>query len=260
MKNEYDYLKERYQAWVVLVNKTGNLYNPQTNSFNLTAEQWDEYLKVHLIFCSNYNMPFLSSIWYLLFATWIQGHPKAKPLKTSGLPFPELCRSLFESVAATGNRGWGPSSSNPRPGTSQAVATQLLEMVRTDQNVIISENEEDAPPTPGAQSNATNASNSTTHGDTINRKRKRSQSSDLDSKMSAVLDLILKKHSGPSIIDCTEKLERVGWNNSSPLYLAAVSIFTGGQNYRETWMMFKDHDRANMEGWIMLVGKKLGYL
>ena len=41
MKNHYDYFKAKYTAWVKLKNKTGNIYNPITNTFNMTHEEWD---------------------------------------------------------------------------------------------------------------------------------------------------------------------------------------------------------------------------
>ncbi|KAL4555348.1 hypothetical protein LXL04_037966 [Taraxacum kok-saghyz] len=47
LKNAYDNLKAKYTGWIYLKNKTGNLYNPQTNTFNLTAEEWDEFKKGH---------------------------------------------------------------------------------------------------------------------------------------------------------------------------------------------------------------------
>jgi hypothetical protein len=47
MKNQYDYIKAKFQQWTKLKGKTGNVtYNPETNTFNLTDAQWDEYLKV----------------------------------------------------------------------------------------------------------------------------------------------------------------------------------------------------------------------
>ncbi|KAJ0892387.1 putative Myb/SANT-like domain-containing protein [Helianthus annuus] len=39
MKNRYDYLKSKFAAWSKLKNKTGSVYNPQTNTFNLTEEE-----------------------------------------------------------------------------------------------------------------------------------------------------------------------------------------------------------------------------
>ena len=46
MKNHYDYLKAKYKAWSTLKNKVGNLYDPITNTFDLTEDQWDIEMKV----------------------------------------------------------------------------------------------------------------------------------------------------------------------------------------------------------------------
>ncbi|XP_076881141.1 uncharacterized protein LOC143529183 [Bidens hawaiensis] len=64
MKNVCDNLKAKYIGWVYLKNKTGNLYNAQTNTFTLTNEEYEEFKK---------------------------GHPKAASLKTTPLSFPDLC-------------------------------------------------------------------------------------------------------------------------------------------------------------------------
>ncbi|XP_076939611.1 L10-interacting MYB domain-containing protein-like [Bidens hawaiensis] len=63
VKNAYDNLKAKYIGWLYLKNKTGNIYNPQTNTFTLTNEEWEEFKK---------------------------GHVKAASLKTTPLAFPEL--------------------------------------------------------------------------------------------------------------------------------------------------------------------------
>ena len=39
MKNHYDYLKGKYGAWSKLKNRTGNIYDPSTNSFKLSEEK-----------------------------------------------------------------------------------------------------------------------------------------------------------------------------------------------------------------------------
>lgn len=48
MKNRYDYLKAKYAVWLKLKNKTGNIYNPVTNSFNMTNEEWEAEAKVYI--------------------------------------------------------------------------------------------------------------------------------------------------------------------------------------------------------------------
>lgn len=57
MKNQYDYIKEKYQAWLPISKKTGNIYDPATNTIRMSNSEWDEYLKVSL----------LSSIYFLSF-------------------------------------------------------------------------------------------------------------------------------------------------------------------------------------------------
>ncbi|XP_024989444.1 protein lava lamp-like [Cynara cardunculus var. scolymus] len=74
MKNHYDYLKGKFGAWSKLKNKTGDVYDPLTNTFNLTEEEWQIEMK------SN---------------RYIQR------LRSAPLPFPELCLQLFDGVIST---------------------------------------------------------------------------------------------------------------------------------------------------------------
>ncbi|GAV61301.1 Myb_DNA-bind_3 domain-containing protein [Cephalotus follicularis] len=46
-KNYYDYLKEKYQVWLSITQKTGNVYDPATNTINMKNIEWDEYIKAH---------------------------------------------------------------------------------------------------------------------------------------------------------------------------------------------------------------------
>lgn len=46
MKNAHDNLKAKYVGWCYLREKTGNIYNPQTNMFTLTNEEWEDFKKV----------------------------------------------------------------------------------------------------------------------------------------------------------------------------------------------------------------------
>ncbi|GJY69967.1 VIER F-box protein 2 [Tanacetum coccineum] len=41
MKNHHDYLKTKYTTWLSLRNKTGNIYDVSTNTFNLSEEEWN---------------------------------------------------------------------------------------------------------------------------------------------------------------------------------------------------------------------------
>ncbi|XP_076959515.1 L10-interacting MYB domain-containing protein-like [Bidens hawaiensis] len=88
MKNHYDYLKSRFVAWSKQKNKTGNVYNPVTNTFNLPEEEWQIEIKLNKVVGS---------------------------LRSTPLPFPELCVQLFEGSTSNGFDSWGPSSTLPRP-------------------------------------------------------------------------------------------------------------------------------------------------
>ncbi|KAL4590011.1 hypothetical protein LXL04_002929 [Taraxacum kok-saghyz] len=110
MKNCYDNLKAKYVGWAYLKNKTGNLYNPQTNMFNLTMEECDDSKK---------------------------GHPKAAVLKTHPLPHPELCAALFDGSSATGNLKWTSTQSTQPTQPVQTISgssscrVQPLELMST---------------------------------------------------------------------------------------------------------------------------------
>ncbi|KAK1429954.1 hypothetical protein QVD17_12323 [Tagetes erecta] len=45
-KNRYDYVKGKFAAWTKLKNKTGNVYDPSINTFNLTGDEWQIEMKV----------------------------------------------------------------------------------------------------------------------------------------------------------------------------------------------------------------------
>ncbi|KAK1396924.1 hypothetical protein POM88_006787 [Heracleum sosnowskyi] len=92
MRNRYDYLRSRYVAWCRLKSKTGNHYDPTTNTFNFTKAEWDQLRK---------------------------GNKIVDTLRSTPLSFPE--RLPQESVdgdlalrRATGVGGWGPSSKKSR--------------------------------------------------------------------------------------------------------------------------------------------------
>ncbi|XP_074383565.1 uncharacterized protein LOC141725080 isoform X2 [Apium graveolens] len=87
-KNRFDYIRYKYQAWCRLRNKSQNVYDASTNTFNLSEEEWDQE---------------------------IQTNPKAKTLKTSPLLFPDLCIQLFDGVSAGRGSFEESNVSNPNP-------------------------------------------------------------------------------------------------------------------------------------------------
>ncbi|KAL1802871.1 hypothetical protein ACET3Z_031518 [Daucus carota] len=70
-------------TWTITVNH----YDPTTNSFNFTDEEWEQHAK---------------------------GNKIIDTLKTTPLSYPDLCTHLFDGTAATGVSGWGPSSKRSR--------------------------------------------------------------------------------------------------------------------------------------------------
>ncbi|KAK1435045.1 hypothetical protein QVD17_00803 [Tagetes erecta] len=104
----YDYVKGKFTAWTKLKNKTGNLYDPSTNTFNLTEDEWQTEMK---------------------------SNKYVEALRRSSLSYPELCIQLFEGSTSNGFDSWGPSSTLPHPseevsdynlnGLDDIVSTQM---------------------------------------------------------------------------------------------------------------------------------------
>ena len=46
LKNQWNYLKQKYTVWSNLIGKSGHGYNPVTNTIDWTSEEWEEYIKV----------------------------------------------------------------------------------------------------------------------------------------------------------------------------------------------------------------------
>ena len=46
LKNQLNYLKQKYTVWSNLIGKSGHGYNQVTNTIDWTSEEWEEYIKV----------------------------------------------------------------------------------------------------------------------------------------------------------------------------------------------------------------------
>ena len=46
LKNQWNYLKQKYTVWSNLIGKSGHGYNPVTNTVDWTSKEWEEYIKV----------------------------------------------------------------------------------------------------------------------------------------------------------------------------------------------------------------------
>ncbi|CAH1449436.1 unnamed protein product [Lactuca virosa] len=96
MKNYFDGLKSKYRAWLSLKNKTNNKYDPSTNTFHLTDNEWE---------------------------TEIKKNKCIEALRNAPLPFPDLCAQLFGS---TGIRSWGLGFAKHIPETNIQKDTMSL--------------------------------------------------------------------------------------------------------------------------------------
>ncbi|XP_076894521.1 L10-interacting MYB domain-containing protein-like [Bidens hawaiensis] len=98
LRNAFDTLKAKYVGWCYLRNKTGNLYNPQTNMFTLTPQEWKDFKK---------------------------GHPRAMSLKTRPLPHHDLFITVFKGLSANGGNQW---TSTQISGVSLSPHVQTLQI------------------------------------------------------------------------------------------------------------------------------------
>ncbi|CAI9302966.1 unnamed protein product [Lactuca saligna] len=86
LKNHFDYLKNKYGAWLDLKNKCGNIYDASTNTFNLTDEEWENEIKKNKY---------------------------VETLRNTSLLFPDLCAQLFDGVMTNGIKSLEPISAEP---------------------------------------------------------------------------------------------------------------------------------------------------
>ncbi|KAE8692659.1 hypothetical protein F3Y22_tig00110831pilonHSYRG00371 [Hibiscus syriacus] len=195
MKNTYDNLKAKYIGLVYLRNKTGNLYNPQTNTFTLTNEEWEEFRK---------------------------GHPKVVSLKTTPLPFLELCATLFDGNSATGNCKWTSTQTTSGVGSSSCHHVQPL--LLTNSSFIDSKDDDgtshEPPSEPAPNTSVDPPPESSPTFDRPSKRAKTSKSSsdktivtfdDIAVDMQKALQHIVKNKDGPTSVECYEKLTFVTW-------------------------------------------------
>ncbi|KAK1406190.1 hypothetical protein QVD17_41479 [Tagetes erecta] len=98
IRNAFDTMKSKYVGWCYLRNKTGNLYNQDTNMFTLTPQEWEDFKK---------------------------GHPRAMSLRTRPLSHLDLHIAVFEGLSATGGNQW---TSTQASGVSSSSHVQILQI------------------------------------------------------------------------------------------------------------------------------------
>lgn len=238
MKNHYDYLKGKYQAWCKLKNHFKNFYDSSTNTFNLSEEEWDH---------------------------WTKENPKAECLKTSPLTFPDLCTQLFDGVASTSTNVRGSNSTRPRTITQPNESEPNELIVLGIEEGVINQAQGSSNPSHNISTPSTPSHASTPSFDLEERrptKRARqslnqSNNTRLEEEMSNALKLMVHKDSGPSVQECKDKLHDLGWGAQNSLHKMALGIFCESASYREAWMILEEDE---IENWVLMVARKLGYI
>ena len=105
MKNHFDYVKSKFSAWTKLKNKTGNVYDLVTNTFNLTEEEWEIEMKVTSYPLYIFTNSFLNSFISILISSFKQSNKYVEPVRSTGLLFPHLCTQLFNGSTSDGFEG-----------------------------------------------------------------------------------------------------------------------------------------------------------
>lgn len=217
MRNHFDYLKGKYKAWLKLKNKPGYEYDPSTNSFNLTPKQWE---------------------------LEIQSNRYVESLRTTSLPFPELCAQLFEGGASTGIECNEPFSNDPEPSTEPLCLQNKEEVEISDSQYTSS--------IPASSS----------HSEVRKNKRKGNQScSNIDEQILKVLEVLAvilgnqSKVEPPTYNACLQKLYELGWAKDDPLFRIAMALLSDKDN-REAWMTIPSEFAVD---WVKTVGDKQGY-
>lgn len=183
----------------------------------------------------------------------MQANSYVSTLKNAPLLYPDLCKNLYDGATATGVSGWGPSSKKSRT----IDLSDDLETLEAED--IPNQSHNNSPPTEILGSHST-ASNTSDKGERPMKKIKTSsktaKNSQLEDKMMSALDLMVQSNSGPSLQECKEKLNKLGWGPTNSLHHMALGIFCESATYRRQWMLLDENEN---ETWVKMVSKKLGF-
>ncbi|KAJ9538787.1 hypothetical protein OSB04_031520 [Centaurea solstitialis] len=244
----------RYACWVYLKNKTGNLYNPQTNTFNLNDDEWDEFIK---------------------------GHPKGKSLKSSPLAYPELCKALFEGTSATGSRAYAPSSTRER--VSMVSSSSFTSHIHTIENEDDEDSEDEVPTLDKSSTNPSNVERTTPTSSRPSKKKTKVDMEDLAIDLKDALRVLITQPPPPVVppppppvvpppsppppqptVDpvrnaCVERLNSLDLDPTDPLYSMAIDILGHTALLRDAWMMMPPIPHV-LKDWIVRNGRRLGFM
>ncbi|KAL8262675.1 hypothetical protein R6Q59_024024 [Mikania micrantha] len=161
------------------------------------------------------------------------GHPKAASLRTSTLPFPDLCAALFDGNAATGNRKWSSTQTTSIVGSSSIHRVQQFLLMDTEDDAGTSQHNTPEQTTDPSFEPTREPSPDPTHEPSPepnpNKRPRTSKSTsisadDLANDMKKALQYLIKGNDGPTVLECSDKLKLVGLDPVDPLFLAAYHI------------------------------------
>ncbi|GJX99581.1 Myb/SANT-like domain, harbinger transposase-derived nuclease domain protein [Tanacetum coccineum] len=236
LKNKFDYYNGKYKAWAYLRGKTGNIYNEDTKTFNLTKEEWKDVSK---------RFKYGSS------------------LKTSPLLYPELCRILFEKCSASGSIRRPVAEKRP---SSQNSGVKLVE-VEDDVNSFNKEGGSSAASEhvnldAGYDSSFEDGSSKEPNVARGRRKKKSKKDSELgeleETMKNAISSIAAQENQGPTMDECHEKLMSMRLEPDDPIYLVATGIFCQSKSYREAWMLLPSIPNV-LKKWIEMMARQLGF-
>lgn len=214
-------------------------------------------------------MKFVRLVYKYFPLIWIQGHPKAKTLKSSPLVFPDLCKALFEGTSATGSRVYAPSSTRERTVVSSPFPSHFHSTQHEE------EEEDDDDEGPNVDPSIVSP---TPHSSKPNKKRAKIDMDELAWDMKGALQTLVTRQVAPVVapvvppvappvvppptttIDaCIKRLNTLGLDPSDPLYQAAIDIFGHTTLLRETWLI-NSPDPKILKEWISRTARRLGFI
>ncbi|KAD5508885.1 hypothetical protein E3N88_16588 [Mikania micrantha] len=219
MKNRYDYLKAKFTVWTKLKNKTGNVYDPITNMFNLSEEDWQFEIK---------------------------SNKHAEALRSAPLAYPDLCIQLFEGSTSTGFDSWGPSStlSHPFEDIYEHNLNDFVDIECTQMD----------PPLQGVSEESSGHSKK----EIKKRKAKETMTSqimEVGEHIKKLATMIIENHNASNDMEaCMTKLGTMGWDESDAKYQTALMLFGESADIRKVWLQLQPQ---TCELWVKNAGAKL---
>ncbi|KAK9066660.1 hypothetical protein SSX86_013983 [Deinandra increscens subsp. villosa] len=239
MKNKYDHLKRRFTAWSKLKNKTGNVYDPVKNMFNLSEEEWQLEIK------SNKNV---------------------ESLRTTPLEYPELCIQLFEGSTSTGVDSWGPSSTLPRDSEEVFDDNEYEDIDDNEMPLVVSQRNKTTPPSQGgseefSERSAKRKSSSQGVSDESPIRPKKGKAKEtfkskvleVGNSINKVANMMLEKHNDMN--QCLQKLKTLGWGPTDARFKTSLLLFGESADMRKVFLGLEEE---HCELWVKMAGAKYG--